>query len=228
MASYANLSFQDSVSPLMEQLIYFHDHSMFIIMMIITTVMYMILSLIMNKFMDRNTMDGQYLEIVWTILPTMVLIFIVIPSLRILYLIDENSNPMLTLKTIGHQWYWSYEYSDFFNIELDSYMMPQDEIFPSNIRLLEVDNRISLPINTMTRMLITSEDVIHSWTIPSLGIKTDATPGHLNQLTFWFNRPGVYYGQCSEICGTNHSFMPIVIESVLINDFLKWIFNMSK
>nr|YP_009469707.1 cytochrome c oxidase subunit II [Amantis nawai]AVE15471.1 cytochrome c oxidase subunit II [Amantis nawai] len=228
MATHANLGLQDSASPLMEQLMYFHDHSMFIITMIVMTVGYMMLSLMSNKFMDRHVMDGQYLEILWTILPAAVLIFIALPSLRILYLIDENSNPLLTLKTIGHQWYWSYEYSDFMNVEFDSYMTPIRELNPYNIRLLEVDNRTTLPMNTLTRILITSEDVIHSWTIPSIGVKADATPGRLNQATFWFNRPGVFYGQCSEICGTNHSFMPIVIESTSTNDFIKWITNLSE
>nr|YP_010502851.1 cytochrome c oxidase subunit II [Parasphendale agrionina]ASY97939.1 cytochrome c oxidase subunit II [Parasphendale agrionina]UXD78615.1 cytochrome c oxidase subunit II [Parasphendale agrionina] len=228
MSTYAELGLQDSASPLMEQLMYFHDHSMFIITITTITVGYMILSLMMNKYIDRHVMDGQYLEILWTILPAIVLIFIALPSLRILYLIDENSNPTLTLKTIGHQWYWSYEYSDFMNIEFNSYMTPQNELELFNIRLLEVDNRTTLPMNTLTRILITSEDVIHSWTIPSIGVKADATPGRLNQATFWFNRPGVFYGQCSEICGTNHSFMPIVIESTLTNDFLKWIFNISE
>nr|ATA58345.1 cytochrome c oxidase subunit II [Pseudempusa pinnapavonis] len=228
MATYANLGLQDSASPLMEQLMYFHDHSMFIITMILMTVGYMILSLMMNKLIDRHVMDGQYLEILWTVLPAIVLIFIALPSLHILYLIDENLNPMLTLKTIGHQWYWSYEYSDFLNTEFDSYMIPQSELDLFNIRLLEVDNRTTLPMNTLTRILITSEDVIHSWTIPSIGVKADATPGRLNQSTFWFNRPGIFYGQCSEICGANHSFMPIVIESMYINNFLNWISNISE
>nr|ASY97965.1 cytochrome c oxidase subunit II [Spilomantis occipitalis] len=226
MATYANLGLQDSASPLMEQLMYFHDHSMFIIMMIVTTVGYMMLSLMFNKFMDRHVMDGQYLEILWTVIPAVVLIFIALPSLRILYLIDENNNPLLTLKTIGHQWYWSYEYSDFLDIEFDSYMIPNNDMYSYNIRLLEVDNRTTLPMNTLTRILITSEDVIHSWTIPSIGVKADATPGRLNQATFWFNRPGIFYGQCSEICGANHSFMPIVIESTSINDFINWINNL--
>nr|AND97147.1 cytochrome c oxidase subunit II [Theopompa sp. FY-2016a]ASY98316.1 cytochrome c oxidase subunit II [Theopompa milligratulata] len=227
MATYAELGLQDCASPLMEQLMYFHDHSMFIIMMIMSTVTYMMLSLMMNKLLDRHVMDGQYLEILWTILPAVVLVFIALPSLRILYLIDENTNPTLTLKTIGHQWYWTYEYSDFNNIEFDSYMTSQNDLNPFNIRLLEVDNRTSLPLNTLTRILITSEDVIHSWTIPSVGVKADATPGRLNQATFWFSRPGVFYGQCSEICGANHSFMPIVIESTMTNDFLMWIMSMS-
>nr|ASM82737.1 cytochrome c oxidase subunit II [Hapalopeza occipitalis] len=228
MATYANLGLQDCASPLMEQLMYFHDHSMFIIMMIVATVGYMMLSLMYNKYMDRYVMDGQYLEILWTVLPAAVLIFIALPSLRILYLIDENNNPILTLKTIGHQWYWSYEYSDFKDIEFDSYMIPTNELHDYNVRLLETDNRVTLPLNILTRILITSEDVIHSWTIPSIGVKADATPGRLNQATFWFNRPGVFYGQCSEICGANHSFMPIVIESVSTSDFLNWISNFSE
>nr|ASY98017.1 cytochrome c oxidase subunit II [Phyllothelys werneri] len=228
MSTYANLGLQDSASSLMEQLMYFHDHSMFIIMMIIISVGYMILSLMTNKYIDRYIMDGQYLEILWTVLPAVVLIFIALPSLHILYLIDENSNPLLTLKTIGHQWYWSYEYSDFMNIEFDAYMIPQNELNSFNIRLLEVDNRTTLPMNILTRMLITSEDVIHSWTIPSVGVKADATPGRMNQATFWFSRPGVFYGQCSEICGANHSFMPIVIESTSTSDFLNWISNISE
>nr|AVE15507.1 cytochrome c oxidase subunit II [Parablepharis kuhlii asiatica] len=225
MTMYANMDLQDSASPLMEQLMYFHDHSMFIIIMIVFSVGYMIMMLMTNKFIDRHVMDSQYLEIIWTIMPAVILIFIALPSLRILYLIDENSNPLMTLKTTGHQWYWSYEYSDFNNIEFDSYMMFQNELDFHNIRLLEVDNRTILPINTLTRMLVTSEDVIHSWTIPSIGVKTDATPGRINQLTLWFNRPGVFYGQCSEICGTNHSFMPIVIEITSIYDFLEWVLD---
>nr|ASY98108.1 cytochrome c oxidase subunit II [Theopropus cattulus] len=226
MSGQANLGLQDSASPLMEQLMYFHDHSMFIITMVVISVGYMILSLMTNKFMDRYVMDGQYLEIIWTVLPAMVLIFIALPSIRTLYLIDENIKPTLTLKTIGHQWYWSYEYSDFLDIEFDTYMIPQNELDTYNIRLLEVDNRTTLPMKVLTRILITSEDVIHAWTIPSLGVKADATPGRLNQATFWFNRPGVFYGQCSEICGTNHSFMPIVIESTSSNDFINWISNL--
>nr|AVE15545.1 cytochrome c oxidase subunit II [Mantidae JZ-2017] len=227
MATYANLGFIDSASPLMEQLMYFNDHSLFIVTAIVISVGYIMTYLLHNKFMDRNVMDGQYLEILWTIIPAVVLVFIALPSLRILYLIDENSNPTLTLKTIGHQWYWSYEYSDFIGIEYDSYMLPDDEMDMFNFRLLEVDNRVTLPMNTLTRILITSEDVIHSWTLPSIGVKADATPGRLNQANFWFNRTGLFYGQCSEICGANHSFMPIVIESTSINDFISWILSMT-
>nr|YP_010827549.1 cytochrome c oxidase subunit II [Callibia diana]WFD61145.1 cytochrome c oxidase subunit II [Callibia diana] len=227
MATYANLNLQDTASPLMEQLMYFHDNTMFIIIMILTTVGYLMTSLILNKTIDRHVLDGQYLEILWTILPAIVLIFVAMPSLRILYLIDETENPLLSIKTIGHQWYWSYEYSDFNQVEFDSYMIAQNDSNTFNIRLLEVDNRTTIPMNTLTRILITSEDVLHSWTIPSIGIKADATPGRMNQASFWFNRPGVFYGQCSEICGANHSFMPIVMESTSTNDFIKWMKNMT-
>nr|YP_009469772.1 cytochrome c oxidase subunit II [Eomantis yunnanensis]AVE15775.1 cytochrome c oxidase subunit II [Eomantis yunnanensis] len=227
MATFAHLGFQDSASPLMEQLIHFHDHSMFIITMIVTTVGYMIFSLMVNKYMDQHVMDGQYLEILWTVLPAAVLIFIALPSLRVLYLIDDTTRPILTMKTIGHQWYWSYEYSDFLDVDFDSYMIPQNEMDKFTFRLLEVDNRTSVPMNATIRLLISSEDVLHSWAIPSIGVKADATPGRLNQATFWFNRPGVFYGQCSEICGANHSFMPIVMESVMPLDFLNWIEKIS-
>nr|ASY98391.1 cytochrome c oxidase subunit II [Phyllocrania paradoxa] len=228
MSTYADLNLQDSASFLMEQLMYFHDHAMFIVIMIVLSVGYTMLFLMMNKLKDYHTMDGQYLEIFWTIMPAVILIFLVLPSLRILYLIDENDKPLLTFKTIGHQWYWSYEYSDFLDVEFDTYMIPQNELKPSNIRLLEVDNRMTLPMNMLTRILISSEDVIHSWTIPSMGVKADATPGRLNQATLWFNRPGVFYGQCSEICGANHSFMPIVIESTPLHNFFEWIMNISE
>lgn len=151
--------------------------------------------------------------------------FIALPSLRLLYLLDEIRTPSLTLKTVGHQWYWSYEYSDFNSIEFDSYIIPQNELNNNNFRLLEVDNRIILPINLKIRILISAADVIHSWTIPSLGVKVDGTPGRLNQTNFLINRPGLFFGQCSEICGANHSFIPIVIERVNLNNFINWIKN---
>nr|WFD61197.1 cytochrome c oxidase subunit II [Carrikerella sp.] len=223
MSTFKDINFQDSASPLMEHLMYFHDHSMFIITIILFTIGYMIASLMLNNYSDRFMMDSQALEIIWTILPAITLLFIAFPSLHILYLIDENPNSLLTVKTLGHQWYWSYEYSDFKDFEFDAFMIPQDELNQFNIRLLEVDNRIALPQFCWSRMLITSEDVIHSWTIPSIAIKADATPGRLNQASVWLNRPGVFYGQCSEICGANHSFMPIVIESLPMKEFFKWL-----
>nr|AIS86035.1 cytochrome oxidase subunit II [Anaplecta fallax] len=214
MSTWSNMNMQDSSSPIMEQLIYFHDHALMIILMILIVVTYMMISISLNKNINRLMLEGQMIETAWTVTPAIILIFIAIPSLRLLYLMDEINSPTITLKTIGHQWYWSYEYSDFMKIDMDSYMIPQNELLMESFRLLDVDNRAPLPMNTFIRMIVTSEDVLHSWTVPSLGVKADATPGRLNQISFMFNRPGVYYGQCSEICGANHSFMPIVIESI--------------
>nr|APX40410.1 cytochrome c oxidase subunit 2 [Aphthona albertinae] len=219
---------QDSASPLMEQLSYFHDHTLMILVIITVLVGQLMITLFFNKFTHRYLLEGQMIEIIWTILPTITLIFIAIPSLRLIYILDEINSPLITIKTIGHQWYWSYEYSDFKNIEFDSYMIPNNELKIFNFRLLDVDNRITIPFQSNIRMLITAADVIHSWTIPSLGIKIDATPGRLNQASFTINFPGIFFGQCSEICGSNHSFMPIVLESISPNYFTKWIHKMTE
>nr|APX39942.1 cytochrome c oxidase subunit 2 [Chaetocnema scheffleri] len=219
---------QDSASPLMEQLSYFHDHTLMILIIITVLVGQLMATLFMNKLTNRYLLDGQMIEIIWTILPTITLIFIAIPSLRLIYILDEINNPTITVKTIGHQWYWSYEYSDFKNIEFDSYMIPSNEMNMYNFRLLDVDNRIILPFESNIRMLVTAADVIHSWTIPSMGVKIDATPGRLNQISLFINRSGIFYGQCSEICGANHSFMPIVMESISPKYFTNWIFKMTQ
>nr|YP_010463281.1 cytochrome c oxidase subunit II [Macropes dentipes]YP_010463294.1 cytochrome c oxidase subunit II [Macropes robustus]UUJ37805.1 cytochrome c oxidase subunit 2 [Macropes dentipes]UUJ37818.1 cytochrome c oxidase subunit 2 [Macropes robustus] len=223
MATWMNLSFQDAMSPLMEQLIFFHDHTIMILTMITVMVAYTMIMLTKNLFINRFLLEGQTIEFIWTLLPAVTLIFIALPSLHLLYLIDEVNKPLLTLKSIGHQWYWSYEYSDFNNIEFDSYMKPTNELNMNEFRLIDVDNRIILPMNIQTRVLVTAADVLHSWAMPSLGIKIDATPGRLNQGSFKINRPGIMFGQCSEICGANHSFMPIVIESVPLKNFIKWL-----
>jgi cytochrome c oxidase subunit 2 len=227
MATWAQIGFQNRASPLIEQLIFFHDHALLILILITTLVGYFILSLVTNKFVNRYLLDGQIIEIIWTVLPAVILIILALPSLRLLYLIDETTEPRITLKTVGHQWYWSYEYSDFKDIEFDSYMMPSNDLEKGQFRLLEVDNRVILPYLTQVRLLVTAGDVIHSWTIPSLGIKADAVPGRLNQLNVFFNRPGIFYGQCSEICGANHSFIPITVEAVNPADFLSWVKSFS-
>nr|YP_009487838.1 cytochrome c oxidase subunit II [Anopheles nimbus]AWB98929.1 cytochrome c oxidase subunit 2 [Anopheles nimbus] len=227
MATWSNLGLQDSSSPLMEQLNFFHDHTLLILTMITILVGYIMGMLMFNKFTNRFLLHGQTIEIIWTVLPAIILMFIAFPSLRLLYLMDEINTPSITLKTVGHQWYWSYEYSDFLNLEFDSYMIPTNELEMSGFRLLDVDNRIVLPMNNQIRILVTATDVLHSWTIPSLGVKVDATPGRLNQINFLINRPGLFYGQCSEICGANHSFMPIVVESIPMNFFIKWITHMT-
>nr|CBL58226.1 cytochrome c oxidase subunit 2 [Micropsectra lacustris] len=226
MSTWANLGMQDSNSPIMEQLNFFHDHSLLILILVTTLVGYLMIALFFNHLNNRFLLHGQTIEVIWTILPAIVLLFIAFPSLRILYLLDEINNPSISLKTIGHQWYWSYEYSDFKNIEFDSYMSSTNNM--DSFRLLDVDNRIILPINNQIRILVTATDVLHSWTIPSLGVKIDANPGRLNQTNFFINRPGLFYGQCSEICGANHSFMPIVIESVPSNFFVKWVEKISE
>nr|QYJ55678.1 cytochrome c oxidase subunit II [Anopheles sacharovi] len=227
MATWANLGLQDSSSPLMEQLNFFHDHTLLILTMITILVGYIMGMLMFNQFTNRYLLHGQTIEIIWTVLPAIILMFIALPSLRLLYLMDEISTPSITLKSVGHQWYWSYEYSDFLNLEFDSYMIPTNELETNGFRLLDVDNRVVLPVNNQIRILVTATDVLHSWTVPSLGVKVDATPGRLNQLNFLINRPGLFFGQCSEICGANHSFMPIVIESIPMNYFIKWITNMT-
>nr|YP_010728465.1 cytochrome c oxidase subunit II [Synendotendipes impar]WEF49706.1 cytochrome c oxidase subunit II [Synendotendipes impar] len=226
MTTWSSLGLQDSNSPIMEQLNFFHDHALLILILVTTLVGYLMGMLFFNKLNNRFLLHGQTIEVIWTILPAIVLLFIAFPSLRILYLLDEVNNPSLSIKTIGHQWYWSYEYSDFKNIEFDSYMISSNDLNIDSFRLLDVDNRIILPTNNQIRILVSATDVLHSWTIPSLGVKIDASPGRLNQTNFFINRPGLFFGQCSEICGANHSFMPIVIESIPTNHFIKWVSNM--
>nr|ALO71185.1 cytochrome c oxidase subunit 2 [Tasgius compressus] len=218
----------DSASPLMEQLLFFHDHALMILLMITVIVGYIMLTLFFNKFNYRFLLEGQTIEMIWTILPAIILIFVALPSLQLLYLLDEVNNPIVTVKSIGHQWYWSYEYNDFKKVEFDSYMIPTNDISEINFRLLDVDNRMAVPYDSQIRMLVTAMDVLHSWTIPALSVKIDATPGRLNQVSFTLNRTGMFFGQCSEICGANHSFMPIVMESISINYFTKWISEMSE
>lgn len=207
---------------------FFHDHTLLVLVIITILVGQLITILFFNKLINRYLLEGQLIELIWTILPAITLIFIALPSLRLIYILDETNNPLLTIKTIGHQWYWSYEYSDFKRLEFDSYIIPINEINSWNFRLLDVDNRIVIPFKTQIRILITAADVIHSWTVPALGVKIDATPGRLNQINFNTNRAGLFYGQCSEICGANHSFIPIVIERISPSYFIKWISKITE
>ncbi|YP_054560.1 cytochrome c oxidase subunit II (mitochondrion) [Mauremys reevesii] len=222
MAHPFQLGFQDAMSPIMEELHHFHDHTLMIVFLISTLVLYIITLMMTTKLTYTNTMNAQEVEMIWTVLPAIVLITIALPSLRVLYLMDEINNPHLTIKAMGHQWYWTYEYTDYKNLEFDSYMIPTQNLPNGHFRLLEVDHRVVMPMESPIRMLISAEDVLHSWAIPSLGVKVDAVPGRLNQSTFIMARPGVFYGQCSEICGANHSFMPIVVESVPLKHFENW------
>jgi len=227
------LGFQDPATPVMEGINELHNTLLFYITLIVIFVGWMLGRTIYHFHEDKNkvpstNVHGGTLEIVWTITPAFILVAIAVPSFGLLYMLDEVVDPAVTLKVIGHQWYWSYEYSDYLNedgesISFDSYMIPDDELEEGQLRLLEVDNRIVLPTNTNIRLLITSTDVLHCWAVPSLGVKTDAVPGRLNQAGLFIKREGVFYGQCSEICGVNHGFMPIAVEAVSLDNYVDWV-----
>nr|AIX92133.1 cytochrome c oxidase subunit II [Monomachus antipodalis] len=223
MSMWTNIMFQNAASPIMENMVMFHDYSMLILMIIFSFIIYMMFKLIENNIINRFMLSGQMLEIIWTLIPFMFLFYISFPSLKILYLLDCDNKSLLSMKIMGHQWYWSYEYSDFLNLEFDSFMVYMKMGEMNLFRLMDVDNRLIVPMNIQVRLLISSLDVIHSFTIPSMGFKIDAIPGRVNQVNMYINRPGIYYGQCSEICGMNHSFMPIVMESVSLKYFLNWL-----
>jgi len=224
---------QDPATPMMEGMTYFHNLLMFIIVFVGVFVFYM-LGYAMYKFSEtRHNVSAQFshnslIEIIWTILPAIILLFIAVPSFTLLYSLDELIDPDLTVKIIGHQWYWSYEISDYIlrddvkKVDFDSYMVPESDLLNTGwvgCRLLVSRPELVLPTETHIRLLITSADVIHSWTVPSFGIKVDATPGRLSQASLFINRvldkkPAVFFGQCSEICGVNHGFMPITVLAV--------------
>nr|QKI36974.1 cytochrome c oxidase subunit II [Podargus ocellatus] len=221
MANQSQFGFQDASSPIMEELIEFHDHALMVALAICSLVLYLLTLMLLEK-LSSNTVDAQEVELIWTILPAIVLILLALPSLQILYMMDEIDEPNLTLKVMGHQWYWTYEYTDFKDLTFDSYMTPTTELSPGHFRLLEVDHRVIIPMESPTRIIVTANDVLHSWAVPALGIKTDAIPGRLNQTSLITTRPGIFYGQCSEICGANHSYMPIVVESTPLLHFENW------
>ena len=226
--------FQDSASPQMEALVELHDNIMFYLVIILFGVSWILVSIIRNYVSSRSPISNKYLnhgtliELIWTITPALILILIAFPSFKLLYLMDEVTDPSLTVFVEGHQWYWSYQYPDFLNeddeeLEFDSYLVPESDLEDGALRMLEVDNRVILPELTHVRFIISSGDVIHSYACPALGIKCDAYPGRLNQASVYVNRPGTFFGQCSEICGILHSSMPIAIQSVSIRDFLLWL-----
>ena len=247
-------SFQDPATPLALGIIKIHQHIFVYLVLVFFFVGWMLVTILfrftpslMGEFniVDRNyfflslpmrkkiifQLQGlrfthhTIIEVIWTILPSIILYIIAVPSFLLLYSMEEIFDPAITLKVIGHQWYWSYEYSDYKlnNFVFDSYMVPEDELEEGQLRLLQVDNAVALPIKTHVRVLVTSTDVLHCWAIPSLGIKIDAVPGRLNQGSIFLKRFGTFYGQCSEICGVNHGFMPISVNSVPINMYYKWL-----
>lgn len=222
LSTWHILSFQDSASPSIEQLSLFYDFTIAIITLIMIIVALSLIFTSSYKLTDRYLLQEQAIEIIWTVSPVFILLLIALPSLQTLYLLDDPFSPNITVKAVGHQWYWSHQYSDFPGLEFDSYISPLDTL-THQTRLLETDNRVALPINSKIRLITTRSDVIHSWSIPSLGVKADAVPGRLNQLIFSIKRSGIFYGQCREICGSNHRFMPIKIEAIPIKNFLHWV-----
>jgi cytochrome c oxidase subunit 2 len=234
------LGLQDPASPAVEGMIFFHDYLFFFLIVIGVFVFWMLYKTVVD-FSGEHSVDSKYikiaqrfthsslLEIVWTIIPAVILILIAVPSFALLYSLDELLDPQITLKIVGHQWYWSYEYSDYLasnpneSFGFDSYLVSTDDLTVGAFRLLEVDNRVVLPVNTHIRLLVSAADVLHSWAVPSFGIKVDACPGRLSQASLFLKREGVFYGQCSEICGVNHGFMPIVVKSVSVSEYLLWL-----
>lgn len=228
MLSWGQLNFNEGVSVIIELLNYFHDFMIVVIILIITFVTYILFYVTFNPYTDKYTIDSHFLETVWTVIPIFILLIIAFPSLYLLYLIEDISKPSLTVKVVGHQWYWEYQYSNsWFNYSFDSYIVYENIEIPLFYNL-DVDNRLVLPTISRILFLVTSADVIHSWTVPTLGIKVDAIPGRLNYLTSRTLYSGVYYGQCSEICGSNHSFIPIVVEFVPIESYLSYITTLEE
>ena len=228
------IGFQDSAAPGFTGIVELHNTLFFYIVIICVTVFWAIGNIIFTYNYKNNPIAHKYLnhgtliELIWTITPALILIAIAFPSFRLLYLLDEVISPTITIKVVGHQWYWSYEYSDYLSesgesIEFDSYMIPESDLELGQFRLLDVDNKVIVPVDTHIRIIVTGADVIHSWAVPSLGIKIDAVPGRLNQTSILAERTGTFYGQCSEICGVWHGFMPIAVEAVSVQDYLAWI-----
>lgn len=230
------LYFQDSASPQMEAIVELHNSIMFYLFIILLGVGWVMLSIVRNFSNTKHPISNKYLnhgtliELIWTITPALIIILIAFPSFKLLYLMDEVTDPSISVGINGHQWYWSYEYPEFLNsddenIEFDSYIVPDSDLETGGLRLLDVDNKLILPELTHTRFIIRSGDVIHAFACPALSIKCDAYPGRLNQVSVHINREGTFYGQCSELCGILHSSMPIVIESVSLEKFLVWLKN---
>nr|YP_010043021.1 cytochrome c oxidase subunit II [Ampullaceana lagotis]QPC56783.1 cytochrome c oxidase subunit 2 [Ampullaceana lagotis] len=213
MSIFGQINLMDPATPIQEEMLLFHDHALVLLIGIFMFVVILGMNLIFNKLSSRTMLEAQQLETIWTIIPALLLIWLALPSLRLLYLLDEQPSDGLVLKSTAHQWYWSYELP-YNGMAFDSYMVPLNDLTSGLYRLLEVDNRVTLPYEINTNIITTSADVLHAFAIPSMGLKMDAVPGRLNSMNMFINFPGVYYGQCSEICGANHSFMPIVIESL--------------
>ncbi|MBY0500799.1 MAG: cytochrome c oxidase subunit II [Alphaproteobacteria bacterium] len=219
--------YQDPATPVMEQLYDFHLLLLIIEAAIVGLVGILIIYVVRRFRASKNatpskTAHNTLLEIIWTTIPVLVLVVIAFPSFKLLYMMDVTPKADLTIKAIGNQWYWTYEYPDH-NVRFDSNMLPEQQLKPGQLRLFEVDNRVIVPVHTNVRVITTSSDVLHSWAIPAFGVKRDSVPGRLNETWFHVNKEGVYYGQCSELCGVRHGFMPIVVEAVSKAKFDQWL-----
>lgn len=222
------IGMQPAASPIAERVQSFHDLLLWVISFICLVVAALLVYACVrfressNPVPSRRT-HNTLLEVIWTAVPVLILVVIAIPSFKLLYYQDVTPETELTVKAIGHQWYWSYEYPDHGNFTFDAVMIADSDIQAGQKRLLETDNRLVLPAATNVRVLVTAADVLHSWAMPSLGVKVDAVPGRLNELWVNVTEPGVYFGQCSELCGVNHGFMPIAIEALPKADFDAWV-----
>ena len=222
------LGFQESVTSIMNDVVFMHDY---ILMPIITAISVFVLFLLFYvciKFRESKnpnpskTTHNTFIEIVWTLIPCLILIVIAIPSFKLLYKQDIIPKADVTVKAIGYQWYWGYEYPDQ-NIYFESLMVEDKDLKPGQPRLLATDTEVVVPVNKIVKVLITSNDVLHAWAIPAFGVKRDAVPGRINETWFKADKEGVYYGQCSELCGIKHAFMPITVRVVSEEKYLEWI-----
>lgn len=222
------MGFQEAATPVMRDVLAFNDLVHPIITGILIFVLILLFYTLYRFSAKRNpepskTTHNTLIEVLWTVLPIMILIVIAIPSFKLLYFQDRAVEPEMTIKAIGHQWYWTYEYPDHDGLTFDAYMIADEDIGDGQFRLLETDNRVVVPVDTSIQVLVTADDVIHAWTIPAFGAKIDAVPGRLNEIWFRAEREGVFYGQCSELCGRLHGFMPITVEVVSKDAFSAWI-----
>lgn len=219
---------QTAHSPVMERINEFHNVLLYIIVVISAFVLALLGWIIIRYNRKRNPTPQKWshntlLEMVWTAVPVIILLAIAIPSIRLLYYQDRAPNPEMTIKAIGHQWYWSYEYPDHEGITFDAIMKEEGELAEGEPRLLATDNAVVLPVGMDIRLLVTADDVIHAFALPALGVKIDAVPLRTNETWVHINTPGIYYGQCSELCGTNHGFMPIMVKAVSKEEFASWV-----
>lgn len=222
------LGFQNAATPVKAAMSQFHGMLLVVITLITIFVLALLTWVVMRFRANRNpnpskTTHNTLVEVVWTVVPVLILVIIAIPSFRLLYFLDRNPDAEMTIKVVGHQWYWAYEYPDNDGIKFDSYMIQEADLKPGQKRLLEVDNRLVLPVGTTIRVLVTGNDVMHSWFIPSLGVQNYAFPGRTNETWIRLEREGIFYGQCNQICGVNHGFMPIAVEGVSKEAFQRWV-----